>query len=168
MLTKNDISVADWNTLRNTQYLVGLATMMADASGLGTIKESIALAQSIMESQSSNVPLIRDLTNKSEIEAAQGGLRQLMGGAQAKPTKETVRQLALQQVRSSLSILNGLDSPETTDGYRKHIYAVAEKVANAASEGGILGFGGTRVSSGEQSFLDELRSALQLERVSKA
>jgi hypothetical protein len=54
------------------------------------------------------------------------------------------------------------------DAYRKLIYGVAEKVANAASEGGFLGFGGTRVSSGEQGFLEELRNTLQLEQVKKA
>jgi hypothetical protein len=44
MLTKNDFPAADWNTLRDTQYLVGLATLIAEPSGFGTIKESIALA----------------------------------------------------------------------------------------------------------------------------
>lgn len=34
---------------------------------------------------------------------------------------------------------------------------------DAAREGGLLGFGGTRVSENEQSFLDALRNTLQLE-----
>jgi hypothetical protein len=168
MLTKNDFSVADWNTLRDTQYLVGLATLMAGSSGLGTIKESIALAQGIMENQASSFPFIRDLTGKAEMEVAQSGLRQRLGGPEAKPTKDSLQRLALEQVRSCVSILNAKASPEESDAYRKLLYGVAEKVANAASEGGILGFGGKRVSSGEQSFLDELRSALQLERVKNA
>jgi hypothetical protein len=168
MLTKNDFSAADWNTLRDTQYLVGLATLMAGSSGLGTIKESIALAQGIMENQESSFPFIRDLTSKAEMEAAQGGLRQRLGGPHAKPTKDSSQRLALEQVRASVSILNGKASAEESDAYRKLICGVAEKVANAASEGGILGFGGTRVSSGEQSFLDELRNTFQLERVKKA
>ena len=36
------------------------------------------------------------------------------------------------------------------------------------TEGGFLGFGGKRVSAGEQRFLDQLRDTLHLERVSKA
>jgi hypothetical protein len=168
MLTKNDFSAADWNTLRDTQYLVGLAVLMAGSSGFGTIKESIALAQGIMENQASSFPLIRDLTSKAEMDGAQDGVRQRFGGPEAKPTKDSLRQLALDQVRASVSILNGKASAEESDAYGKLIYGVAEKVANAASEGGILGFGGTRVSSGEQSLLDELRNTLQLERVKKA
>jgi hypothetical protein len=168
MLTKNDFSAADWNTLRDSQYLVGLATLMAESSGLGTIKESIALAQGIIENQASSVPLIRDLTSRAEMEAAQGGLRQRFGGPEAKPTKDSLQRLALEQVRTSVSLINDKASADESDAYRKLIYGVAEKVANAASEGGILGFGGKRVSSGEQSFLDELRNALQLECAKKA
>jgi hypothetical protein len=166
MLTKNDFQPADWNTLRNTQYLVGLATLMAGSSGFGTIKESIALAQGIVENQASTFPFIRDLTSKPEMEAAQSDLKGRLGEPGAKQTKESLRSLALEQVRASMSILNAKASAEESKGYRKMIYDLAEKVANAASEGGILGFGGTRVSSGEQSFLDELRKTLQLEAVS--
>lgn len=168
MLTKNDFSPSDWNTLRDCQYLVGLATLMAGSSGFGTIKESIAIAQSVMENQSSNIPFIRDLTSKTEMQAAQNSMKQRLGGPEAKPTKESLKSSALEQVRSSISILNGKASQEESDAYRKMIYGVAERVANAASEGGFLGFGGTRVSSGEQGFLDELRGTLQLERVKKA
>jgi len=39
---------------------------------------------------------------------------------------------------------------------------VAEKVASASKEGGFLGFGGVRVSNAEQSFLNEVKAALQL------
>ena len=38
--------------------------------------------------------------------------------------------------------------------------AVAEKVANAAKEGGFLGFGGERVSAGEKALIDNIKSAL--------
>jgi hypothetical protein len=168
MLTKNDFSAADWKTLRDSQYLVGLATLMADSSGFGTIKESVALAQGIMENQASNIPFIRDLTSKTEMQAAQSALKQRLQDPEARPTKEGVRRLTIEEVEASISILKGKASAEELDAYRKVIYGLAEKVANAASEGGFLGIGGTRVSAGEQNFLEELRSTLQLERVNKA
>ena len=105
MLTKNDFTVADWNTLRDAQYLVGLATLVAESSGLGTIKESIALAQGIVGNQASEYPFIRDMTSKTEMEAAQASLRQRFGGAEAKPSKDALQQTALEQVRASMSIL---------------------------------------------------------------
>jgi hypothetical protein len=39
---------------------------------------------------------------------------------------------------------------------------VAGKSANASTEGGFLGFGGVRVSNAEQSFLNEVKAALQI------
>jgi hypothetical protein len=57
MLTKNDFATADWNTLRDTPYLVGLATLMAEPSGLGTIKEAIGI--SIWESMKTSRATLR-------------------------------------------------------------------------------------------------------------
>jgi hypothetical protein len=121
-----------------------------------------------VENQASPFPFIRDMTNTAEMETAQDSLRQRFGGAQAKPEKGALQQTALEQVRESMSILNGKASKEESDAYSKLLYGLAETVANAATEGGFLGFGGKRVSAGEQSFLDQLRDTLHLERVSKA
>jgi hypothetical protein len=166
MLTKNDFAAADWNTLRDTPYLVGLATLMAEPSGLGTIKEAIAISLGIHENQSSDIPLIRDLTSRVEMESAQGSLRERF--AQEKPSKDTVQRLALDKARASIEVLSGEAGKEEIDAYRKLLYGVADKVANSSREGGILGFGGKRISVAEQSFLDQLQSTIQLERVNKA
>jgi hypothetical protein len=169
MVTKNDFSPADWNTLRDAPSLVGFATLQAGASGLGTVKELFAFSQAIMENQASDVPLIRDLTGIGEMQASQASMKKSFGGEQGKPSPDRLRELALEQVRSSIAILEGKGSKEETDAYRRMVYGIAEKVANAASEGGFMGFGGgARVSEGEQSFLDDLRSALQLEQVKRA
>src|SRR5689334_6889395 len=86
MLTKNDFTLAEWATLRDTPSLVGFATLMAGASGLGTLKESMAIAQGVMENQKSDVPFIRDLSSRAEMEAAQGSMRETFGTAGGKPT----------------------------------------------------------------------------------
>jgi hypothetical protein len=168
MLTKNDFSGTDWNTLRDTQYLVGLATAMAGASGLGTLKEFAALTQAIIEKQSSTIPFIRDLTSTAEMRTAQTSLKDLLANQQGAPPAERTRRLALDQTRSAVDILAAKGSKEEKDAYARLLYGIAEKVANAAREGGFLGFGGTQVSEGERSFLNELRGVLQLEEVRTA
>jgi len=168
MLTKNDFSTGDWNTLRDTQYLVGFATLLAGSSGVGTVKELFALSQGIIENQGSSLSLIRDLTATGEMQAAQASLKQSVGSAEGKPSPENMRRRALDGARSSMSILAKLASGEEAEAYGRMLYGLAEKVANAAREGGFLGFGGTQVSEGEQSFLNELRSTLQLEQVKRA
>ena len=168
MVTKNDFSASEWNNLRDTQYLVGFATVMAGSSGLGTIKELIALSQGIIENQSSDIPLIRDLTSKGEMEAAQNSLRQSMGGVQSKPSPDMLRQRAIDQAKSCVHTLETRAGKQEADAYRRMLYNIAERVANAAREGGFFGFGGQQVSDAERSFLDELRNALHIEQVSKA
>jgi len=168
MLTKNSFAAEEWTTLRDTPYLVGLATLLAEPSGLGTIKESIAIAMSLRENQASEVPLIRDLTNVAETQATQNSLRGRFAGSQTPLSKNVVRDLALEHARNSIAILSDKAEPEEIDAYRKLLYGLAEKVANASREGGVLGFGGKAVSAAEQSFLDELQSTIGFERAKRA
>ena len=168
MLTKNDFAASDWNTLRDTPYLVGLATLLAEPSGLGTIKESIAMTMGIVKNQASEIPLIRDLTNRAEIQAAQDSLKGRFTGSQGALSKDVVRDLALEHARSSIALLSGRAGSEEIESYRKLLYGLAESVASASREGGFLGFGGKAVSAAEQSFLDDLQNTIQFERARKA
>jgi hypothetical protein len=163
MLTKNDFSPADWTTLQEVPHLVGFATLLAGSSGLGTVKESIAIAQGIMEGQSSDVPLVRDLTNRVTMQEAQRSMRDTLGGQDAMTSKDQLKSLALERVAAMMSLLDQKGTPEETSAVREWLYGIAEKVAQAAREGGFLGFGGTQVSEDEQAFLTELRTALQLQ-----
>jgi hypothetical protein len=65
-------------------------------------------------------------------------------------------------------MLSGKADSGEIDAYRKLLYGLAEKVAHASREGGILGFGGKAVSAAEQSFLDQLQNTIQFERAKKA
>jgi hypothetical protein len=168
MLTKNDFAAEDWNTLRDTPYLVGFATMLAEPSGLGTIKESIAITMGMWENQASEFPLIRDLTSRAEMQAAQNSLKGRFGASQAELPKNAIRDVALEHARSSIALLTGKADSTEIDAYRKLLYGLAEKVANASREGGVLGFGGKAVSAAEQSFLDDLQNTIGFEKVSKA
>ena len=122
MLTKNDFTAAEWATLRDTPSLAGFATLMAGASGLGTVKESMALAQGVIENQKSDFPLIRDLSSRTEMQASQSSMREKFGTREAKPTPDNLRRLALEQARQSISILSGKASAEETEAWRHTIY----------------------------------------------
>jgi hypothetical protein len=66
----------------------------------------------------------------------------------------------LGKVRKALALLGTKASPEEVAAYKKMIATVAEETAKASKEGGFLGFGGERVSAGEQAFLDQVKSLL--------
>ena len=163
MLTKNSFSSNEWHTLRDSPYLIGLATLVAGASGLGSVRESMAIARGIIEGQSSELALVRDLTNNAEMQEAQSSMRDRLGGLDANLSKDRLKSLALERAAAVSSLLDSKGSAEDSSAVRRWLYGIADKVANAAKEGGFLGFGGTRVSEDEQAFLTDLRTALKIQ-----
>jgi hypothetical protein len=59
-----------------------------------------------------------------------------------------------------MSILESTATAEETDAYKTFVMTVAQAVAGAHKEGGLLGVGGTRVSEAENQALDEISRAL--------
>jgi len=158
MLTKNDFTAEEWAALRETPHLVGVATMLSGASGLGTLKESVAAAKLVMEGQSSNFPLIRDLSNREDMKAAQDAILNAVGSGER--SVEKIQTLALERVRQTMDLLKAKGAPEEAQAVRTWLISLGDGVAKAAKEGGFLGFGGTQVSEGEQAFLTNLNAAL--------
>jgi hypothetical protein len=52
--------------------------------------------------------------------------------------------------------------PDEAQAFKQWLVSVSQKVAEAAKEGGFLGFGGTRVSEQETSALRDLTAALSV------
>lgn len=68
--------------------------------------------------------------------------------------------LTLEDARAVARLLDSRVDPAQAAQYRAWALSVAEKVAQAATEGGFLGFGGTRLSEAEQTLIAQLREAL--------
>jgi hypothetical protein len=49
---------------------------------------------------------------------------------------------------------------EEAEAFRRWLVATAQAAADAAKEGGFMGFGAEQVSAGEQKMLDQIRGAL--------
>jgi hypothetical protein len=75
-------------------------------------------------------------------------------------SSEQLTEIILSDCKSAISILEQKESPEVVADYKKWILDIAEKVANAAKEGGFLGFGGERFSEKEQALFDKLKNVL--------
>ena len=57
-------------------------------------------------------------------------------------------------------IVSAKATPEEADAYRDWLQTAAREAANAAKEGGFMGFHAERVSEGEQRMLDKLAEVL--------
>jgi hypothetical protein len=164
MLTKNSFSPEEWAAVRDLPHLVGFAALVAGSSGLGTLKESMAIAKSMIEGQASDQPLVRELTNRAEMQDAQKSVRATLGSPDAKiDSPARLRGLALERVTAGMATIDAKGSPDESSALRQWLYGLADKVTKAAKEGGFLGFGGTRVSEDEQAFLSDLRKALHIQ-----
>jgi hypothetical protein len=68
--------------------------------------------------------------------------------------------MVLDELSAVNDILRGKATPEEADAFRRWLLDVAQGAADAAKEGGFMGFGAVRVSEGEQEMLGQLRSKL--------
>lgn len=164
MANKTSFTEAEWNALCDAPQLVALAVALSGASGItGTIKETFASSLAMAEGMKSEHELIRSICNKEEIEAAQSGLREAVKGLKAETfaaSQQKLATLALDEVRAAIAALEA-KAPSDLPIYRSFITALADRVAQAAKEGGFLGFGGERVSAGEKEMLAKLAEALR-------
>jgi hypothetical protein len=140
MATKANFTPDEWKSLLQSPLLVGIAVSAADPSSLfGMLKESMASARALVEAKTdpNSDELVKAVASDFETSEgrgqAQDGLKALFGAS--KP---------------------GDIAAKTADALR----AVANAVAEAAPEGGFLGFGGTQVSEAEKASVAQIATAL--------
>jgi hypothetical protein len=69
-------------------------------------------------------------------------------------------QQVLEELRGVNELVAAKATPEEVEAFRRWLVAAAQAAADAAKEGGFLGFGGEQVSAGERQMLDQVRAAL--------
>ena len=148
MTTKTEFNAEEWERVAQAPALAGLMVMMADRGG--TIRESIALGRAYAEAR-------RD--GGSEL------LEQIVATApQLDPASmgpaDRLREDLPERIREAVRIVEEKGTPEEAEEYRQFVLRLADVVAHAHKEGGVLGIGGKEVSPEEQAVLDELASRL--------
>jgi hypothetical protein len=78
-----------------------------------------------------------------------------------KPTQGSdPRQQMLEELNAVSAIVSSKATAEETAAFKQWLLTTAQSAADAAKEGGFLGFGAVQVSEGEQSMLEQLRVTL--------
>ena len=161
MSQKSDFSAQEWELLRETPHLVAIAVAVAGASGLfGSVKEAIASAKTIVEVSQGSNSLLREICNREEMKAAQGSLRDQFKATEFATLRDNMRATAISNVKSAMDLLRDKAGDEDRKAYQDFVTKIANGVAEAAKEGGFLGFGGERVSANEQALLKDLSTAI--------
>jgi hypothetical protein len=162
MANKQSFTPDERNKLLEGVALSGVAVTAAEPSGLiGVLQESFASAGAVVSAKSD--PAASELVKSvvAEFETSDGRTRirealkaRLAGASQADVSKRAVA--ALQEVSSLLDA----KAPDESPAFKNWLHTISSKVADAASEGGILGFGGEKVTAKEKATLSDIDKAL--------
>lgn len=159
MATKADFTVDEWTQIQRAPFMAGLAVVAASPSGpFGVVKELFAVGKMLgaVKTQGTSNDLIKALV--ADIEA---GAKDLSAPAEMKgKTPEQVKSYAIESLRQVAALIDKKTKPDEAQGFKQWLVSVAQKVAEAAKEGGFLGFGGTQVSEQEAATIKELSTAL--------
>lgn len=167
-----NLSEDEMMLLATLPQAIGSCVATAAGSGLlGTGKELFASGQAVMAGLRDypDNALIQALVPDPSAEDKQAELAQAratrdwaMARLKAKGihTPAQMAALTLEDARAVARLLDSRVDPVQAAQYRAWALSVAEKVAQAATEGGFLGFGGTRLSEAEQALIAQLREAL--------
>lgn len=160
MSAKDKFTPEEWKELLRAPMLAAYAVAgSAPSKQDDFIREMAAVADGVVEGES-RAPkdsllgaVIADIVANSEDESR---------GQTEKLSRDDVRARALGTCRSAAAAAETKVSPEEAYEYKRWVLVVAEKVAAAAKEGGLFGFGGEQVSGAEIATINELGEALNV------
>lgn len=156
MATKADFNEAEWTRLKRGPFIAGLAISLADPGGpIEAVKETAATLKTVTGAAGSG-GLVGALASEVT-EEARNRKNPLAG---FKPKGALAGQEILDELRAVNEIVSQKATPEEADAYRAWLLEAAKESADAAKEGGFLGFHAERVSEGEQRMLDQLAGVL--------
>jgi len=160
MATRTDFSPEQWQALRNAPQLVALATAAAGNSGLfGSISEGMAMASTIAAAVRGDQPLLKEIFGRDEISAAQDQIKGMLKSVTDRGAMNSfLQKAATDATAAALAALSAKGATADAAAFRTLLTGIGDKVANASTEGGFLGFGGERVSDGERQFLSQINA----------
>jgi len=162
MADKESFTPEEWTKILQSPMLAAMAVSAAEPSGLwGMLKEAVAsssaLAAAKLDAGTNELikAVVSDYETSDGRAAVQDALRRRFDGA--KPAE--VVQRSIEALRDVAALLSA-KAPGDAAAFKAWLRALSLKVAEAASEGGFLGFGGVQVSDAEKATLVDIGKAL--------
>ena len=157
MTSKAAFTDEEWERVRRAPMVAGMAITIADPGGpIEISKEGMATirAASVPPSQEELLAAVA-LDIQAMMQQKQNPAKDF------KPTSApTAGTEILDELRAVDAIVAAKATPEETQAFRGWLITTAQAAADAAKEGGFMGFGAVQVGEGEQAMLNQLRGAL--------
>jgi hypothetical protein len=153
MTSKQDFTEEEWTRIRRAPLVAGFAISLADPGG------PIELAKETMASlRSATLPPSQEELLASvalDVEALAQHRQNPLGDF-----KPRSGQQVLEELRAVNEMVTAKATPEEAEAFRRWLLAAAKAAADAAKEGGFMGFGGEQVSAGERQMMEQLGTTL--------
>lgn len=157
MTSKASFTDEEWDRVLRAPMVAGMAITIADPGG------PIEISREMMATlRAATVPPSQEELLAAVAFDIQALMNQKQNPARNfKPTSAaTAGTEILDELRAVDAIIAEKATPEETQAFRGWLVVAAQAAADAAKEGGFMGFGAVQVSEGEQAMLDQLRNAL--------
>jgi hypothetical protein len=160
MATAEDFAEVEWAAICDAAHGVGLAMMLLGSSGLvGSMKEMLVAGRTAANAAQHESELIREMCGAEAMRGMQTRVADVMSGERNVDPRRVLREQSVVWLREAVAVLRK-KAPEDLAAYEQWVLAFASDVANAGSEGGLLGVGGEKVSAEEAQFLATIRAVL--------
>ena len=157
MSTKTDFTDSEWETLRRAPMVAGMGITFADPGGpIEVVKETSAVLRFVTAESAERDDLVGEIARDVRELARQrkNPLRDF------KPRGATAGKEILDEIARANAIVTEKGTPEEAEAFREWIVECARRAAEAAKEGGFMGFKAERVSEGEKEMLEKLAEVL--------
>ena len=148
MTTKSDFNGEEWERVAQAPAFAALMVILADRGG--SIRESIAVGTAYAAAR-------RD-GGSELIEALVSAPPNLSPSEMG--SRDELRTQIPERIAQAVRTVEEKATPDEVEQYREFTLRVADTVARAPQEGGVLGIGGEEVSEEERAALDELAATI--------
>jgi hypothetical protein len=156
--TKSDFTEDEWPRIVRAPLVAGMAITLADPGGpIEATKETLATLKSATNPPSRE-QLLADVA--LEIQAMTQQKQSPLAGYRPAADGAPAGVQVLEELRNVQKLVDAKASPEEAAAFGRWLVAAAGAAADAAKEGGFMGFGAQQVSDREEAMLDQVRAAV--------
>jgi hypothetical protein len=160
MSVKDKFTPEEWKSLLKAPMLSAYAVIGAAPSKKDDfVREMAAVADGVIEGEQSAG---KDSLLGAVIADIYANAEDDKRGQTEKLSLVEVKSRALDTCRAVAAALETKASAEESYEYKRWVLVVAEKVAAAAKEGGLFGFGGEQISGSEIATINEIGEAIKI------
>jgi hypothetical protein len=136
----------EWSAIASAPVLAGMMVMAADRGG--TVRETLSISRAYADARAAK--------DTGQLLAAVISSPPQMGQAGVRVDPQTLASDAPATLRRAIDLLEERATQDEVVEYKRFVYGLADGVARAHREGGVLGIGGKDVSEPEQEALDRI------------